>query len=348
MGWRTWSVLAVMAGALAWPALAAAQREVTATLSVLGGPVDRLPPGTGAREPGLTGMNLAEGDRVRTGAGSVALITFLNGTTVTVLPESEVTVRTGAADRGAGTMKLFIHAGRVWARVVQVAGARSVLTLESNDYSATARDGLIGAERAPEGFVCWTRRGTMTIENRVGQSEAVLLAGQRAWARTGWPVTPEPFVAGSSTLTIESTGPVVPLLQLPDGRVSAGFLAEDVEVNQVFGSLTSSRGRQRWLIEVPAGAAGDYPLVLTGLGDGPFTVHVSTRYLGFRVSRETLTGEARPGERLVARITTRVKGDDPRTARIQSGTVDGLRAWDGEEPAAVVLRPAAGRAPGPN
>ena len=50
----------------------------------------------------------------------------------------------------------------------------------------------------------------------------------------------------------------------------------------------------------------------------------------------------------VARITTRVKCDDPRTARIQSGTVDGLRAWDGEEPAAVVLRPAAGRAPGPN
>ena len=348
MSWRRWSVLAVVVGALALPSLAGAQSEVTATLSVLGGQVDRIPAGAGARESGLTGMNLVEGDRVRTGAGSVALITFLNGTTVTVLPESEVTVRSGAADRAAGTMRLFIHAGRVWARVVQVASVRSVLTLESNDYSATARDGLIGAERAPEGFVCWTRRGTMTIENGQGQSEAVLVAGQRVWARIGWPVTPEPFVAGTSTLTVESSGPVVPLLQLPDGRVSAGFLAEDVEVNQVFGSLTSSRGRQRWVVEVPAGAAGDYPLVLTGVGEGPFTVQVSTRYMGFRVSRETLTGEARPGERLVARITTQVKGEDPRTARIQSGTVDALRAWEGEEPAVVVLRPAAARGPRTN
>jgi len=234
MLWRRWIVLAVVVGALALPTRAGAQSEVAATLSVLGGQVDRIPAGAAGRESGLTGMNLVEGDRVRTAAGSVALITFLNGTTVTVLPESEVTVRSGAADRAAGTMRLFIHAGRVWARVVQVASVRSVLTLESNDYSATARDGLIGAERAPEGFVCWTRRGTLTIDNRLGQSEAVLMAGQRVWARTGWPITPEPFVAGTSTLTIESTGPVVPLLQLPEGRVSAGFLSEDVEVNQVF------------------------------------------------------------------------------------------------------------------
>ena len=348
MSWRTWGVLAVVVAALALPSLASPQGEVAATLSVLGGRVDRVPAGAAGHEAGLTGMDLVEGDRVRTGAGSVALITFLNGTTVTVLPESEVMVRSSAADRAAGTMKLFIHAGRVWARVVQAASARSVLTLESNDYSATARDGLIGAQRAAEGFVCWTRRGSMTIENGLGQSEAVLMAGQRAWARQGWPVTPEPFVAATSTLTVESSGPVVPLLQLPDGRVSAGFLSEDLEVNQVFGSLTSSRGRQRWVVEVPAGAAGEYPLVLTGVGAGPFTVQVSARYMGFRVSRETLTGEAHPGERLVTRITTQVQGEDPRTARIRSGTLDGLRAWEGDEPAVVVLRPAAGRGPGTN
>ncbi len=342
MSGLTWGVLAIMAIALAGPSPASAQGEVAATLSVLGGQVERIAAGAGGYEVGVTGMNLVEGDRVRTGVGGVALITFLNGTTVTVLPDSDVAVRSGAADRATGTMRLFIHAGRVWARVVQVATVRSVLTLESNDYSATARDGLIGAERAPEGFVCWTRRGSMTIANGPGQSEAVLMAGQRAWARRGWPITPEPFVAGASTLTVESTGPVVPLLRLPDGRVSAGFLSEEVEVNQVFGSLTSSRGRQRWVVEVPAGAPGAYPLVLTGVGAGPFAVQVSARYLGFRVFRETLTGEARHGERLVTRIATRVTGGDPRTARIHSGSLEALRAWDGDGPAAVLLRPALG------
>ena len=338
MGWRRWSVLAVVVGALASPQAASGQSEVAATLSVLAPSVERIPAGGGGGEAGVDGMDLGEGDRVRTGAGGAALITFLNGSTVTVLPGSEVTVRQSTADRATGTMRLFIHAGRVWARVMQVAGSRSVLTLESNDYSATARDGLIGAERAPEGFVCWTRRGTMTIDNRMGQSEAVLMPGQRAWARTGWPVTAEPFVAGTSTVTVEASGSVVPLLRMPDGQVAAGFLAEDVEVNQVFGSLTASRAGRRWLVEVPAGARGDYLLVLTGVGDGAYTVEVSGRYAGFRVFRERLAGQIRPGERLVATVAPRVKGDDPLTARVLGATVSGVRAWEGEEPAVVVAR----------
>jgi FecR-like protein len=348
MAWRAWRMVAILVGTLGLASAAEAQSEVAATLSVLAPPVERIPAGAGAAEPGVSGMNLADGDRIRTGARSIALITFLNGTTVTVLPDSEVTVKQAASERGTGAMRLFIHAGRVWARVVQAAGSRSALTLESNDYSATARDGLIGAERRPEGFVCWTRRGLMIIENSAGQSEAVLMAGQRAWARRGWPVTPEPFVAGASTIEIEASGPILPLLQMPDGGVAAGFLAEDVEVNQVFGSLTASRGRQRWVVEVPAGAPGTYTLILTGAGAGPFTAQVSARYAGFRVYRQALTGEIRPGERLVTRIVPSVKGDDPQTARVAGASVDGLRAWDGEEAAAVVAAPGSGRAPGMN
>jgi hypothetical protein len=348
MAGRTRWMVAIVVGALALASAAGAEPEVAATLSVLPPPVERIPAGLSIGEPGVSGMNLTDGDRIRTGAGSVALITFLNGSTVTVLSESEGTVRQTSSERATSGMRLFLHAGRVWARVGQVAGTRSVLTLESNDYSATARDGLIGAERSAEGFGCWARRGLMTITNRAGQSEAVLMAGQRAWARRGWPTTPEPFVAGASVIEIEASGPVLPLLRMPDGRVAAGFLAEDVEVNQVFGSLTASRGGRRWLVEVPAGAEGAYTLVLTGVGAGPFTVRVSARYAGFRVYRQELTGEARAGERLVTRITQRVKGDDPRTARVVGGSVGGLRAWDGEEPAAVVASPGDEPAPGMN
>ena len=344
---RTWWMVATVVGGLGLAA-AEAQLEVAATLSVLAAPVERIPAGASAGEPGVSGMNLADGDRIKTGPRSVALITFLNGSTVTVLPDSEVTVRQTSSERGTGAMRLFIHAGRVWARVVQAAGSRSVLTLESNDYSATARDGLIGAERRPEGFVCWTRRGLMTIVNRSGQSEAVLMAGQRAWARTGWPITPEPFVAGASTIEVQASGPVLPLLQMPDGRLAAGFLAENVEVNQVFGSLTARRGGQRFLVEVPGGVPGVYTLILTGAGAGSFTAQVSARYVGFRVYRQELRGEIRPGERLVTRITPSVKGDDPDSARVAGASIDGLRVWDGDEPAAVVAAPDVGRIPDRN
>lgn len=348
MTWRAWCVMAVVVAAPGLPSAVIAQTEVAATLSVLAGPVERIPAGASVAEPGVNGMNLADGDRIKTGVGGIALITFLNGSTVTVMPGSEVTVKQTSSERATSGMRLFIHAGRVWARVVQAAGSRSVLTIESNDYSATARDGLIGAERGAEGFACWTRRGLMTITNSAGQAEGVLMAGQRVWARRGWTLTPEPFVAGASTLEIESSGPVVPLLRMPDGRVAAGFLAEDVEVNQVFGSLSASRGGRRWIVEVPGGAEGAYTLILTGVGSGPFTARVSARYAGFRIYRQELTGEIRPGERLVTRINQRIKGDDPRTARVIGGSVEGLRAWDGDEPAAVVAAPGARRFPGVN
>jgi hypothetical protein len=349
MRWTRQSVGAmVLMALLLVPSLATAQGAVTATLSVLTAPVERIAGEAGAPEPGISGMDLAEGDRIRTGAGGVALITFLNGSTVTLLSETEVTVKQAPTGRAkAAGIRMLIHAGRVWARVVQAAGSRSTLTLESNDYSATAHDGLIGAEQSSAGiFVCWTRRGTLWLTDKSGQTDTVLVAGQRARARFGMPVTPEPFVASSSTLEIRTTGPVVPLVRMPDGSRAAGFLAPDVEVNQVFGSLTESKGGRRWLVEVPGGHEGAYILILTGTGTGPFTARISARYVGFSAYRQEVRGEARAGERLFTRITQTVKGQDPQTARALEASVDDLRPWDGSEPAAVVTFPGAG--PGRN
>ena len=73
--------------------------------------------GASVAEPGVSGMNLVDGDRIKTGAGGIALITFLNGSTVTVMPGSEVTVKQTSSERATSGMRLFIHAGRVWARV---------------------------------------------------------------------------------------------------------------------------------------------------------------------------------------------------------------------------------------
>ena len=165
------------------------------------------------------------------------------------------------------------------------------------------------------------------------------MAGRRAWVRHGWPVTPEPFVPSASVLEIKTSGPVLPLVRMPDGRVAAGFLAEDVEVNQVFGSLTERRRGNRWLVEVPGGHDGAYTLLLTGTGAGLFTVDVTARYSGLRAHREQIRGEARPGERQVARITHDLRGQDPRTARVVRTSISALGPWDGAEPAAVVASP---------
>lgn len=346
MKWHRHTVVAMaLMTPLLIPSLAMAQGAVTATLSVLTAPVERIVGDAGAAEPGVTGMNLAEGDRIRTGAGGVALITFLNGSTVTLLSDTEVTVKQAPTGRAKGAgIRMLIHAGRVWARVAQAAGSRSTLTLESNDYTATAHDGLIGAEKMAGAFVCWTRRGTLWLTDRSGQTDTVLVSGQRARARFGQPVTAEPFAPSASTIEIRTTGPVVPLVRMPDGSQAAGFLGPDVEVNQVFGSLTEAKGGQRWLVEVPGGHEGAYTVILTGTDTGPFTARIAARYVGFSVYRHDIRGEARPGERLFTRVTQTVKGHDPITARAVEATVDDLRLWDAAEPAAIMASPVAGLA----
>jgi hypothetical protein len=316
---------------------ASAQRGAVATLSVLVQPVERVAHADGAREVGVDGANLAEGDRVRTGDVGVALITFLDGSTVTVQPGSDVLVQQGNR-RARGGIRLLIDAGRVWARVAR--GAGGGLSLASNEYAATAHDGLIGAERTADGgLVCWTRRGEVRLTDRIGHSVAVLGAGQRARASQGNHVTPEPFRPSASLLEVRTEGPVVPLVRMPDGAAAAGFLALDAEVNQVFGALTEPRGRRGWLVEVPGGQAGPYTLILTGTGQGPFTVAVSARYAGLPVYRQEITGDAAPGARLFTRITQGVDGADPRSARVREARFGRLEPWDAREP--VLATPAA-------
>ena len=154
-------------------------------------------------------------------------------------------------------------------------------------------------------------------------------------------MTAEPFKPSASMLEVRTSGPVVPLLRMPDGQVAAGFLTADVEVNQVFGSLTEPGQGDRWLVEVPGGQEGPYTLVLTGTGTGPFTANVSTRFTGESVYGREIKGVAKPGQRVFTRISHDVNSRDPRTARVLQGRVDELQPWLGGEPAKVVAVPRA-------
>jgi hypothetical protein len=344
MMWRlgklTVAMLITLISLVTLPVTSPAQTGAAATLSVLAPPVERV--AAGGTSAGVDGMNLAEGDRIKTGAKGLALITFLDGSTVTVLSDAEVTVKQMGSERGNSGIRMLIHAGRVWARVVQAAGRRSSpLSLESNEYTATAHDGLIGAEQSGNGFVCWTRRGELRLTDRSGQTDVVLMPGRRARATFGSPVVPEPFVPSASVLEVRTSGPVLPLLRMPDGRIAAGYLPGEVEVNQVFGSLTERQGSDRWLVEVPAGYEGPYTLILTGAGTGSVVAKVSARYGGVAVYRQELKGDVSQGERLFTRITHDLNGKDPKTARVIEASFDGLRQWDGAEPAAIVTGPAA-------
>jgi hypothetical protein len=321
-------ICAVLASTALTPVTSAAQQPAaapSATLTVVTPPVQHGPAGAPAPLAAAPGTNLHQGDRVITGQGGYALITFLDGSTVTVEPNSDVTVR--QLDRERSAIRLLIHVGKVWARVARLLGRESGLSLESNEYAATAHDGLIGAQDLRDGtFVCWTRAGQVTLVNDRGQSLAVLSPGQRA--TVAGPVRPkiDPFSVHASVIEIVASGPVLPVVTMPDGKRVAGFVTADDDVNQVFGSLTAVRpgtdgATPAHLVEVPAGEPGPYRLVLTGVANGPFRVTIGGRHAGAPVWSHVVTGTMQTGSSTVLSIQQRVDGADPRTARAQSGVV---------------------------
>jgi hypothetical protein len=321
-----------------------ALRPLTAaTLTVLSGPVEHARATGGTLARAASGSDLAEGDRVVTAPSGRALITFLDGTTVTVEPGSDITVReAGPGDRGASRVRILILSGTVWARVAGWLGGRGTVTLQSNTNSATARDGLIGAEARPDGsFVSWTRAGDVELRDAGGTLRLLLRAGEKGTLAYDGTETTEPFSVNASTLEVVVAGPVLPLLIMPDGVRAAGFVPPGIEVNQVFGSFTEERDG-RHVVEVPAGAAGPYRLVITAVGDGDYTVSVVGRFKGKPVYWEERRGRLREGEQRGADIVQRFgefERPEPRAARVVDGWLGRLRSVTAGIPTTIVLSP---------
>ena len=313
--------------------------STVATLTVLSPPVESAR-ADGPLAPAVAGSDLQVGDRVVTGPAGRALITFLDGSTVTVEPASDVTVRVAEMEgRDASRLRVLIMVGTVWARVAGWLAGRASLTLESNAYSATAHDGLIGAQEQPDGtFVCWTRAGGLEVTGTTGASVARIEPGQKVTLGPSRPAAVEGFAVNQSTLGVVTSGPVLPLVLMPDGRRVAGFVEPGIDVNQVFGSLTAGMAGSR-TVEVPAGVYGPYVLILVAVGDGPFTVTVTGRYRGTETYRQEQAGQAHRGQGLRAEIIqTMSGGPDPRTARADRAGMSTLRP-ETTRPGTVVLSP---------
>jgi hypothetical protein len=317
--------------------------STAATLTVLGGGVELLRPG-GQRAVAASGTSLLVGDRIVTTPGSRALVTFLDGTTVTVEPGSDVTVREmDVSGREPSRIQVFITAGTVWARIASLLGGRGTVSLASNTHAAIAHDGLIGAEQRADGsFACWTRAGTVDLVDASGASVGRLEPGHKATVSPRRTPVTEEFSVHRGIVEVVARGPVWPLVVMPDGVRLAGFVAPGIEVNQVFGSLTARRPGEAWAVEVPGGFPGPYGVLLTGIADGAFTVTVTGRIGSRAVYRRRWTGSVTRGQRLFGALT---QDFDVRytyranEAEAFTGYLSPLRAADDPELGSVLLSP---------
>jgi hypothetical protein len=347
-------VCAIVLGLLLSAPQATAQQNrvsATATLSILAGTVHRVPAGGSQLKAAVDGMDLADGDRIVTWPKASALITFLDGSTVTVQPRSDVAVK--KAEMGGGKRSetgIRINAGTVWARVVRALDPKVGFSLESNTAIATVHDGLIGGQQNADGsFVCWTRAGTLTVKDPHGKTLVTLQPNEKTTVQAGQTPSPQPFAINQSALKVTTSANALPLLEMPDKIHVAGFVAPVWEVNQVFGAFTGKTADGAHIVEVPAGVPGPFLLVLHGLHDGPFKVTIVGAFKGNPIYQQGLSGTIKKGERLRTEITQQMDPateSEPKTAQVKSGSVVPLSPWQGPLPGTIVLSPMELKAPG--
>lgn len=327
--------------------------SATATLTILAGDVTHVPAGSGQPQAAKDGMNVGVGDRILTGPNTFAIVTFLDGSTFQVCPDSDVTIKRADVGDKKSSISIRINFGLVWARVVRLLDPQSSFSLEANTVVASVHDGLIGARQNLDGsFQCWTNAGDLMVtEKFAGQAPRILQAGQMIVFEPGkpQPAPPHPFATNQSALKITASAGVLPLVLMADKARVAGFVAPGIEVNQVFGSITDAGADGSHLVQVPAGAAGPFALVLDGFKDGPFTVRVSGLFKDKKddqvykpVYQLELSGTIKKGERVVSEITQQIEpatAGEPKTAKVQSGSATPFQPFSGPLPGKILLSP---------
>jgi hypothetical protein len=346
---RRGAALVALLAALLTPLPAAAQPRgpqsvgaAAATLSVLQPRVERVT-AAGAKTRATDGMTLAAGDRVITSGNGIALVTFLDGSTITVQPGSDVVVR--RLEGGGRRTGILVNAGAVWARVARVLGPGPGFSLESNTATAAVHDGVIGAQYDGGLFQCWTQRGELRVSDASGRPVATLKPGEMTTIGAGRVPQTQPFSVTAMTLRIHASGGVWPLVEMPAVPLLAGFVSPGVEVNQVYGSITRVDADGSRLVEVPAGLPGPYTVRLQGASAGPFTVTMTGTHYGSEVYRLQFSGTIGREEWLWTGVQQdmQVRGGfglpDYRSAKAAGVRAASFGAMRGDLPGVILLSP---------
>ena len=312
--------------------------EAVTVLTILQGDV-RVEASDGSVRTGANGMRIRPGDSIITSPGGRAVLTFFDGSTVTLDSDTVVFVRSLRERDGRLEAHLVQARGSTWTHVpAELNTARIEIDtptarVETNDASFAT------TVQASGGTQVGSQSGDLRVSS--GDQRAAVQGGQQTAVDSPGVVVPASTTnLPDKELVLRIRGPVYAFLTDPNGA-TIGTLDPGVPVNQVPGA-TATREGDTLVVRIPNPGDGQYALGLRSAGDGQVTVvaevrngTVETTSTSFAVtSSETLTsGLQLSGDELalsdVSRTTDYVR------ARARDGAGQGGREGDSEvEPGA--------------
>jgi len=238
------------------------------TLSVLSGSVEVQESMAEGWQKGSDGMVLSAGARVKTEAGSYALLTFFEGSSIKLEPDSDVEIRQLEYTNGQLTaIVLKQWLGKTWSRVIKRTDHDLHYQVQTPSASVIAHGTLFATEVEETGFtMVATMEGLVSV---AAQGEEVYLpGGQQTQVEAGM-VPSQPIAAPDpkAELVITIDMPAVGSISDPTGS-STGYLPSGLSYNQITESQTSSPYDGTQLITIAEPVAGEYIVILRYITEG--------------------------------------------------------------------------------
>ncbi len=293
------------------------------TLSILSGEVQVQKVGSSTWATAEDNMVLEVGDRVKTGPDSYALLTFFEGSTMELEPNSEVVIEElTTTQEGSTVLRLKQQVGRTWNRVEKLVDPASRYEVDTPTGVAVARDTLFDVEVAADGTT-----NVRVIKDKVTvtaqQQEVTVEEGNETVVLPdNPPAQPTPIPAPKSKLQISVSSPSPAWLQVVDpiGR-SAGIVPPGIVVNQIPHAQTSGALGQSQAVELSEPSGGQYTIVLYDQHDGNAEVKVTGLVEGNQVLDLTQTVQVGMGQRYKAILVLEVTDSSIVSGTLQEFTL---------------------------
>ncbi|MFC2048352.1 FecR domain-containing protein, partial [Chloroflexota bacterium] len=238
------------------------------TLSILSGNVDIQIPGEDRIQQGTDGATLTVGTRIRTSLDSHALLTFFEGSTIKLDPNTDVEIQQVVlTDEESTTIVLKQWLGRTWSRVIKMADPESHYRIETPSATAIVRGTLFATEVTDSGFTkVSTTEGLVSV---VAQDKEIHLpANLQTCVETGAePFQPEMIPDPKSEIIVTISKPATGSITDPT-ESSTGILPNGESYNQIPGSQSSSPSEMTQLINISEPVTGEYIITLRYLNEG--------------------------------------------------------------------------------
>lgn len=232
-----------------------------ATLTVFDGVIERV---EGDHWVGVADdAQLPEGARLRTDAAGRAVLTFADGSTVAIDPQTELSIERARVN---GSREIVVRqwSGRLWIQVAPYDHPDASFTVRTPDATVVAH-GTVFETTITDG-----KTAVSTVEGAVevtaGTQKQRVGEGESATARPRSVVPAPERVRAIVSAEIEVSGPFTASLIGPDGRAT-GTRPDGIVYQQIPGAVfgITSDGQR---VQLGAVDAGQYTLVVRRIGEG--------------------------------------------------------------------------------